>query len=124
MLPRCGVITLLLLTIAACSANSNESEPQPLTALVKVYKSDQNLQCMKQGISLEKMATELLQAAIPIYCQQKNTDGELRPMMCGGPAGTVNVFQIPLETLARAKELGFEEVSDLPRLSDLPCPSP
>lgn len=121
MLKKAIPVALMLMVNTACTANSNEPAKPEFTALVKVYKSDESLQCMKGGVSLEKMSEEILEAGIPIFCQQKNKDGNMRPLACGGPAGKINVFQIPVEALEAAQDLGFKQVSELRRFSDQPC---
>lgn len=76
---------------------------------VEVYKYDGSLQCGRgKEIALEDMARELTENGIEVKASRKGSDGRMHIAMCGASNGRLNVYSIATESLARARELGFE----------------
>lgn len=104
----------LSLLISACGADSSE-------ALVNVFKSDQSKQCEDNGIAADTMRKELLTAGIDVLCAQKSHDGLMRPAVCGGATGAINVYLIHSSNLGDATALGYAPVAELPGYQDKVC---
>lgn len=102
-----GLITLFLLT--ACASGHCRARKVKKVETVFVGKPDGSRQCgMGSIVSLESMAEEL--KSIKIISQAKKNDGKMYPMVCGGPTGVLNSFEILKSDLAKAVSLGFKEI--------------
>lgn len=104
----------LCLLISACGAD-------PADPVVKVFKFDQSKQCEESGITPEDMRKELMTVGVDVLCAQKNHDGRMRPAVCGGGTGAINVFLIHSSNLADATALGYASVAELPGYQDQIC---
>lgn len=89
----------------------------------KVFKYDQSTQCNNDGIPLEVMERELIEAGIDVKCSQKANDGMMYPAVCGGGTGDINVYLIQPENIPDAAQLGFQHVTELTEYQDQPCQS-
>ena len=77
--------------------------------VVEVYKYDGSLQCQRgKETALEIMARELTAKGIEVKASRKGSDGLMHIAMCGASNGRLNVYLIATESLAKARELGFE----------------
>ena len=72
-----------------------------------VFKEDGSRQCGGKGVSLNDMAKEL--SGIMIRSQENRKDGKMHIMMCGGPTGNINVYEIMEKDLPEAIKRGFQE---------------
>ena len=88
---------------------------------VKVFKYDGSIQCENTGLNLEVMALELINAGIDVVCSQKGHDGLIRPAVCGGDTGIINIYKIHNANLPDAENIGFDSVSILSEYSDEIC---
>ena len=78
---------------------------------VRVAKSDGSLQCENNGMSLADMQQQL--HGINVYAASKESDGLMRPAVCGGATGIFNVYDIAIADLQQALDGGFVEWSTL-----------
>lgn len=77
---------------------------------VFVYKQDGGKQCEPgTAISLNKMAREL--KTIKIFSKKKAQGDGFVISLCGAHGTGINVFEIGIKDLERAKELGFLELT-------------
>lgn len=77
---------------------------------VFVYKQDGGKQCEPgTAISLNKMAREL--KSIKIFSKKKGQGDGFVISLCGAHGTGINVFEIGIKDLERAKELGFLELT-------------
>ncbi len=105
-------VSLMLLVTPLASAHPQKGHGAPET--VKVYKHDGSVQCDKtSGVNLDKMKEELVNAGISVSCSNKGKDGMMRPQVCGGPTGKLNVYKIPADKLVDAVDLGFKSIKSL-----------
>ena len=74
---------------------------------VRVAKSDGSLQCENNGMSLVDMQQQL--SGINVYAASKESDGLMRPAVCGGGTGIFNVYDIAIADLQQALDWGFVE---------------
>lgn len=109
---------LLMIFIVALSACKHNDSVPPFT---KVYKADGSIQCESDGIALDMMAMELINAGIDVVCSQKSSDGLVRIALCGASTGSINVYTIHTSSLVDARALGFSPVSDLSEYQDQVC---
>ncbi|WP_331351565.1 hypothetical protein [Cellvibrio sp. UBA7671] len=118
-----AIVTLSTL-LSACGGDGETSEPQlKLTGpnQVKVFKSDNSIQCESEGIPLDEMRLELAKAGIDVICAQKTHDGMGYPSVCGGGTGNINVYVIQNSNLPDAEKLGYKSVIELPGYKDQVC---
>lgn len=107
---------------AAVVADKKERPaPGPIERQLKVFKYTGSTQCNDDGVPLKKMAEELRAAGIDYTCAQVSNDGMMRPAVCGGASGDINVFRIHATDLRLAQRLGYAPVSTLPQYQDRPC---
>ncbi|MBK8202707.1 MAG: hypothetical protein IPK68_10460 [Bdellovibrionales bacterium] len=77
---------------------------------VFVYKQDGGKQCEPgTAISLNKMAREL--KSIKIFSKKKGQGDGFVISLCGAHGTGINVFEIGVKDLEKAKELGFLELT-------------
>lgn len=75
---------------------------------VQIFQYDGTLQCgTGQEIALETTAEVLASVGINVISSRKGTDGLSHIAICGAATGSINVHEIPTESLAAARELGF-----------------
>lgn len=82
----------------------------PLTVepdTVRVAKPDGSLQCENNGVTLVDMQQQL--GNISVYSAVKESDGLIRPAVCGIDTGIFNVYDIAATDLQQALDLGFTE---------------
>ena len=143
--PLYRVAALLALGIAACSSErptggASEAsaeptgEPQALTAMAPnrtatpagqaalIYRSTGAKQCEGEGAAVADMQAQLTEAGIQVQCSTQAHDGRMRPMVCGAPAGRINVFTVPAEHVAAAEALGYAQVARMPGAPGINCP--
>jgi hypothetical protein len=105
---RYFLLALIALVLAGCATGHCRARKNTQIASVFVYKTDGSKQCgMGETISLEAMAEEL--KGIKIISQSKKSDGKMYAMVCGGPTGKINVYEILATDLAKASSAGFKE---------------
>lgn len=92
-----------------------------VTSVPKVFKYDESTQCNDDGIPLNVMAEDLLEAGIDIKCSQKAHDGLFYTTVCDGATGVINVYEINPENITDAQRLGFDPVSSLSDYQDRDC---
>ena len=63
---------------------------------------------MGAPVSLETMAEEL--KGLKVISQVKKSDGKMYAMVCGGPTGKINVYEILATDLVKAEGAGFKEL--------------
>ena len=79
---------------------------------VYVYKADGSLQCEQgKAITPVDMAKEL--EGITVRSQSNKNDGRMHIMMCGGPTGKINIYEIAEKDLEAALKKGFRNLSEL-----------
>lgn len=78
---------------------------------VRIAKPDGSLQCENNGITLADMQQQLV--GISVYAAAKESDGLIRPAVCGADTGVFNVYDIAAADLQQALDLGFIEWSTL-----------
>lgn len=110
--------TLVLFSLVFLSSCLNDDSSQPY---IKVFKYDGSLQCQSQGIELDTMAFELINAGIDIVCSQKGHDGMVYTTVCGADTGNINIYSINTSNLPDAENLGFNPVSSLSEYQDAIC---
>jgi len=108
----------LLIGILVLSSCKHDDTSQPY---VKVYKTDDSIQCGNAGVELDVMVLELINSGIDVVCSQKGHDGMVRPTVCGVGTGNINVYKINAVNLPDAESLGFELVSNLSEYQDQKC---
>lgn len=97
-----------ILILGGCAAGYCRTARTPVQN-VFVYKPDGSLQCGQgKAISVETMAKEL--ESIKVVSMRKDTDGMLRPTVCGAATGQINVYEIPFNQLGKALKRGFKEL--------------
>jgi hypothetical protein len=124
-----GLATMLAVLLAGCRhSNSENGEtiplPAPVSDAVNVYKYDGSIQCEGEGVSVEEMEKELVNAGVDVFCSRKGSDGLARVAVCGASTGFINIYSIHESNLKDAQELGFKEVTTLPGYQDQPCWQP
>lgn len=102
---------LILVTLYFCLASCKHNESS--STYVKVYKSDGSTQCNNDGTPPDVMISELTNAGIDVVCSETGSDGLIRPAVCGGSTGKLNVYKIYKVNLVDAQKLGFEPLSNL-----------
>src|SRR5712691_970315 len=80
----------------------------------KVYKPDGSIQCQMSGVALEDMEKELTSKGITVLSSCYSHDGLIRPAVCSVPTGSLNVYEIDVSQLQKARDLGFGVLSDHP----------
>jgi hypothetical protein len=109
-----SAITLLLLSVvivSGCASGHCRGRSDLVHKKVKVFKADGTRQCEKvAAIPLDKMATELKD--IEIFSKENRSDGRMHIALCGASTGKVNIFEIKMSDLEKAKALGFAELKD------------
>ena len=107
-----GKIILFLITgffVAGCATGHCRARKTQKQETVFVYKADGSRQCgMGTIIPIETMAEEL--KGIKVYSQAKKSDGFMHAMVCGGPTGQVNAYEILKSDLNKAISFGFKEL--------------
>jgi len=102
-----------ILVLTACASTTQEE-----SALV--YISADAIQCESDGKSGAETAQLLTQENITVH---KTECGHLSNIaviaMCGGPATNINVHNIRMADLAKAQQLGFEDVTTLKQEDNL-----
>ena len=113
-------LTAVLLLIMFCAGCFHEKDENDVH--LKVFKSDESLQCQpNSGITLEDMAQELIDAGVDVICSQKGSDGMARPAVCDIESGGINVYTINAVNLDDVNSLGYESVEILPDYIDEAC---
>jgi hypothetical protein len=80
----------------------------PNAKTVLIYKYDGSVQCGgKEPVSLELMAKELTDAGVNIISQRKAYDGRMHSSVCGAATGAINVYEIDISGLQKARDLNF-----------------
>ena len=107
-----GKITFVLcgLMLMGCASGHCRGRSVGSEKHVFVYKPDGSKQCDKKKnvISADVMSDEFKE--ITIYSKENKSDGQMHITLCGVPTGRVNVYEIQLKDLEKAKTLGFKEV--------------
>ena len=106
----------MMLGVTSCNDETVTSPEK-----TKIFRYDESIQCESEGISLNEMSLELINADITVYCAQKNSDGLTRVALCGTSTGSINVYLIDSDDLAAAQSLGFESVHELEAYTDQSC---
>lgn len=104
-------IHLSLLTSLVLLSGCNAGDP------VMVYESRNALQCETTGISPSESAAKLSAEDIEVtetVCGRRT--GVAYPAACGMGTGTILIHKIAETDLAVAKNIGFQEVSELVNL--------
>lgn len=79
------------------------------TGNVFVFKADGSQQCgMGKAISVQDMEKEL--KGIRVFSREKKPDGLMHIQVCGSPTGIINVYEISVNDLSKAVELGFKKL--------------
>jgi hypothetical protein len=118
------IVSAVVILSASCgseSADVERSVPYVSDDFVKVYKDDQKVQCVENGVALDEMAEELTVNGIDVLCSQKGSDGEPKDTACSIDEGSINVYLINAENEPDAVALGYDNVNTLPRYSDSRC---
>ncbi len=116
--------------ISKCDRNSIPKTP----TYVKVYKSYHfNNICSDRKYPVEVMARDLITAGVNIACSKKGSHLFFKPnsnvrgvqtAVCKGSTKGFNVYKINLKDIAKAKNIGFNPVSELPNYVDTKCSAP
>ncbi len=102
------ILSAFLFVLTGCASGHCRGKKSTEARSVFVYKADGTLQCGQgKEITTVDMAKEL--DGITIRSQNKREDGQMHIMMCGGPSGKINVFEIAEKDLELAKNRGFKE---------------
>ncbi len=114
-----GLAALLL----GCGATAGKPAPEDAaTPTVQVFKSRGSVQCGDRGTPPEQMRAELERAGVRVHGAHCGSDGLMRPAVCGGSTGDLNLFDIPAADLPRAQALGFAPLSQLgAEARSVPC---
>ena len=104
-----GLAVLLL----GCGATAGKPAPEDATPTVQVFKNRGARQCGGPGTPPEQMRAELERAGVRVQASACGDDGLMRPAVCGGGTGELNLFDIPAADLPRAQALGFAPLSRL-----------
>ena len=113
------ILTLItILFVAACI----ESSSGPSATTVKIYKSDDSIQCEYPGIPLSEMEVELTDNGIDVISSNCGfITGVDITAMCGTATLQINIYEINVSQLNAAEELGFNPVSDLQGYQIVDC---
>lgn len=79
--------------------------PKKASERVKVAKANGSRQCEGGAISAEVMEKEL--TGITVFSRALQSDGLMRPQVCGAGTGAHNVYEIDVKDLPKAQSLGF-----------------
>lgn len=102
-----GLALVLSNQVHAVAANSNAKS-------VWISRPDGAQSCAPEsGVSLDKGASELKKADIPVWSKKKGNDGMMHAQMCGADTGTTNAFLIPRDKLTNAEALGYRELASV-----------
>ena len=93
----------------------------PDAAMVQVVKQRGSLQCGDGGVSPITMRKTLEIAGVQVDAARCGTDGRMRPAVCGGGTGELNVFDIASGDLPKAQALGFVPLRSLRDAEVVPC---
>lgn len=112
---------LPLLILISCQDNkspSTESSAQQASTpveknFVNIFKNDGATQCQSTAITLNTMASELVNTGIDVVCSQKAFDGKRHTLSCGAATGAINVFKINKANIEDIASLGYRLVSNL-----------
>lgn len=110
------LIVVMLIFVSSCGSDGQNEQS------VKVFKSRGSVQCEEGGTSPEIMQNELTNVGIVVLTISCGIDGLVRPAMCGGSDGRINIFEIPQSKVGQAQSLGFSSLSNLPSASETQCP--
>lgn len=121
--PACWLAPGLAVLLLGCGATAGKPAPEDAaTPTVQVFKNRGALQCGGPGTPPEQMRTELELAGVRVHGAHCGSDGLMRPAVCGGSTGDINLFDIPVADLPRAQALGFAPLSQLGvEARSLPC---
>lgn len=108
-------LLLLVMALGACAAPPAGPATGAATGapVMQVFKSRSAVQCGDRGTPPEVMRAELERVGIRVHRATCGTDGRMRPTVCGGGTGELNLFNIAASDQARAQALGFAPVSQL-----------
>lgn len=91
---------------------------------IRVAKSNGAKQCeFGSAITPDAMRADLTGAGIAVSGTACGGDGMAYPAVCGAGSGGLNIFEIALADLEKAKALGFAPLSNWPDASETTCPS-
>ncbi len=101
--------------LGACAAPPTGSavEPPMDGPVVQVFKPRGAVQCGARGTPPEAMRADLERAGIRVRRATCGSDGRMRPAVCGGGTGEINLFDIAAADQARAQALGFAPLAQL-----------
>ncbi len=90
-------------------------------ASIQIAKARGSLQCGDPGVAPDAMRKTLEDARVRVLAARCGTDGRMRPAVCGGGTGELNVFDIAPADLDKAQALGFVSLSALRDAEVVPC---
>lgn len=103
---------VLFIMVAGCASGHCRGKTVAENRSVFVFKPDGSLQCEQgSGTPLADMAKEL--DGISIRSQVNKSDGRMYMMMCGGPTGKINVYEIAEKDLNKALAKKFRNFAEL-----------
>ena len=89
---------------------------------VAVYQSLGSRQGEGGGRTPAALAKALRAAGIPVRAVRCDSDGRMRPQVCGAPDGRLAVIDVPAEHQAAAEAMGFRPLATLADARRTPCP--
>ena len=110
----------ILLILAACASDADsviESSVSTIfTTELNVYISNGQQQCFNSALPINTTKGYLTDAGIAVSAQSCGLlNGVMYSSVCGGSTGQVHVFTIDENNLDKAKDLGFDELSNTPK---------
>lgn len=97
--------------LAGCASGHCRGRAVASDQKVFVYKPDGSLQCgKKNGMSADEMAEQLKE--IKVYSRENKHDGQMHMTLCGTATGRINVYEIDMKDLGKARSLGFMELKN------------
>lgn len=119
---RLMLLVMMMSWQMACTA-LEVKEPAQIE-LLQVYQYDRSVQCEGPGIPPAQMAKKLKTRGIRVVGMHCGHDGLMRPQVCGGGTGKINVFDIHPDDLGKALSAGFKPLSELSHAVLRDCPPP
>ncbi len=114
------IVFVYCIFMAACGGKSDQSSS--IEETIKVYKSNGADMCgYRQGIELEVMHAELVEAGIDVICAQEGFDGGKLCESCGCYTGEINIFEIHPQNEENALNAAYHLIEELENYVDADC---